>query len=41
MTFAALDAVAYAQSDLDAALAVNAARDAVFHTIGREWGCAA
>ena len=41
VTFAALDAVAYAQSDLDAALAVNAARDAVFHAIGREWGCAA
>ena len=41
MTFESLDAVAYAQSDLGAALAVNAARDELFRALGREWGCAA
>ena len=41
VTFETLDAVAYAQSDLDAALAVNAARDALFRALGREWGRAA
>ena len=41
VTFTALDAVAYAHSDLDAALAVNAARDELFRTLGADWGCAA
>ena len=41
VTFESLDAVAYAQSDLDAALAVNAAREELFRALGREWGCAA
>ena len=34
VTFQQLDAIAYAQSDLDAARAVNAARDELFRTIG-------
>ena len=34
VTFQHLDAIAYAQSDLDAARAVNAARDELFRTIG-------
>ena len=41
VTFESLDAVAYAHSDLDAALAVNAARDAVLRALGRSWGHAA
>ena len=41
VTFESLDAVAYAHSDLDAALAVNAARNELFRALGREWGCAA
>ena len=41
VSFNSLDVVAYAHSDLDAALAVNAARDALFRALGREWGCAA
>ena len=41
VTFKTLDAVAYAQSDLDAALAVNAAREELFRALGREWNCAA
>jgi len=41
VSFESLDAVAYAHSDLDAALAVNAARDELFRALGREWGCAA
>ena len=36
LTFQQLDAIAYAQSDLDAARAVNAARDELFRTIGYE-----
>ena len=36
VTFQHLDAIAYAQSDLDAARAVNAARDELFRTIGYE-----
>ena len=36
VTFQQLDAIAYAQSDLDAARAVNAARDELFRTIGYE-----
>ena len=41
VTFDSLDAVAYAHSDLDAALAVNAAREELFRALGRAWGCAA
>ena len=41
VTFERLDIVACAQSDLDAALAVNAAREELFRALGREWGCAA
>jgi len=41
VSFESLDAVAYAHSDLDAALAVNAAREELFRALGREWGCAA
>ncbi len=41
VTFAALDAVAHAHSDFEAALAVNAARNALFRALGRAWGCAA
>lgn len=41
VTFERLDIVACAHSDLDAALAVNAARDELFRALGREWGCAA
>ena len=41
VTFESLDAVAYAHSDLDAALAVNAARNELFRALGREWGYAA
>ncbi len=41
LTFRQLDAVAYAYSDLDAARAVNAARDALFRAFRREWGRAA
>ena len=41
VTFATLDTVACAHSDLDAALAVNAARDALFRALGRERDCAA
>jgi len=41
VTFESLDAVAYAHSDLDAALAVNAAREKLFRALGREWGCVA
>ena len=40
VTFETLDAVAYAQSDLDAALAVNAARDALFRALGARVGAA-
>ena len=36
VTFTALDAVAYAHSDLDAARAVNAARDELFRFVGRD-----
>ena len=41
VSFESLDAVVYAHSDLDAARAVNAARDELFRALGREWGCAA
>ena len=41
VSFEALDAVAYAQSDLDAAREVLAARDELFRALGRSWGCAA
>ena len=41
LTFQQLDAIAYAQSDLDAARAVNAARDELFRTIGYESALAA
>ena len=41
VSFETLDVVACAQSDLDAALAVNTARDELFRAIGREWGRAA
>ena len=41
VTFQHLDAIAYAQSDLDAARAVNAARDELFRTIGYESALAA
>ncbi len=40
-SFEHLDTVAYAHSDLDAARAVNAARDELLRALGREWGCAA
>ena len=36
LTFEALDAVAYAQTDLDAAHALNGARDALFRTLARD-----
>ena len=35
------DAIAYAVSDLEAAHALNDARDALFRTIGRVWSAAA
>ncbi len=41
VSFEALDALAHAHSDLDAARKVLAARDALWRTLGREWGCAA
>ena len=41
MSFEALDALAHAQSDLDAARDVVAAREELFRTLGREWGRAA
>ena len=41
VTFTALDAVAYAHSDLDAARAVNAARDELFRFVGRDCDYAA
>jgi len=41
VSFEALDALAHAQSDLDAAREVLAARDELFRTLGREWGRAA
>ena len=37
LTFDPLDATAYAVSDLDAAHALNNARDTLFRTIGRAW----
>ena len=40
-SFEALDALAHAQSDLDAARDVVAAREELFRTLGREWGRAA
>ena len=41
VSFEALDALAHAQSDLDAARDVVAAREELFRTLGREWGRAA
>ena len=41
VTFDPLDAIAHAVSDLDAANALNDARDALFRTIGRVWSAAA
>ena len=41
VTFEDLDAVAHAHSDLAAARAANAARDALFRALGREWDRAA
>ena len=41
VSFAALDALAHAQSGLDAAREVLAARDELFRAPGREWGRAA
>ena len=40
VTFEALDALAFAQNDLDAAAAVNAARDELFRRIGEAWAAA-
>ena len=41
VTFDQLDAIAHAVSDLDAAHALNDARNALFRTIGRTWSAAA
>ena len=41
VTFDQLDAIAHAVSDLEAAHALNDARDALFRTIGRAWRDAA
>ena len=41
VTFDQLDAIAHALSDLEAANALNDARDALFLTIGRAWRDAA
>ena len=41
VTFDPLDAIAHAVSDLEAANALNDARDALFRTIGRAWRDAA
>ena len=41
VTFGQLDAIAHAVSDLDAAHALNDARNALFRTIGRTWSAAA
>ena len=41
VTFDPLDAIAHAVSDLEAAHALNDARDALFRTIGRVWSAAA
>ena len=40
VTFEQLDAAAFAQNDLKAAAAVNAARDALFRRIGKAWAAA-
>ena len=40
MTFEQLDAMAMAETDLEAAKAVSAARDALFRRIGEEWDAA-
>ena len=40
VTFEQLDAMAMAETDLEAAKAVSAARDALFRRIGEEWAAA-
>ena len=40
VTFEQLDALAFAQADLEAAKAVNAARDELFRRIGKAWATA-
>ena len=40
MTLEAIDATAMARTDLEAAAAVNAARDELFRRIGEAWAAA-